>query len=101
MAKRVGVSRVTDTWRVMGRAPMEATKVMVGRKERERDRFRFFVGEARGVGVRVEVLLRLVVRLVVGFGWIGFGLDGCSARERKGKERKGKEMLTSRLIWIR
>ena len=71
VAVRVGVSRVTDTWIVTGRAPMEATKVRVGRKEKERVRFRFFVGEVRGEGVRVEELLVWLVGWLDLVGWIG------------------------------
>ena len=50
---------------------MEATKVRVGRKEKERVRFRFFVGEVRGEGVRVEELLVWLVGWLDLVGWIG------------------------------
>lgn len=42
---------------------MVATKRTVGWKEREMARFRFLVAEAKGVGVRVDWLLILLVYL--------------------------------------
>ena len=65
LASSLGISRVTDTWRVTGRPPMEATKTTEGRKESSTARLRSLVWEAKGAGVRVDSLLVLLECLEV------------------------------------